>query len=139
MNNLPNRFWEKVEYSPGCWTWSAAKTRAGYGRFQVSGKAKLAHRLVLGEPEGMVLHTCDNPSCVNPQHLYVGDHAQNMRDKMSRGRQPRGEKHGRAILSAVDVVDIRASKDSRKALADRFGVSPHTIKAVRRGTNWTHI
>ncbi len=81
------RFWDKVDKSGKCWIWRGSKLKTGYGRFHFAGKTITAHRiswmLAHGSiEEGMhVLHKCDNPPCVNPDHLYIGTHTQNMQDK----------------------------------------------------------
>lgn len=98
--NKESRFWCKVRKTAGCWFWIAARFQQGYGVFQDEGKALRAHRvsweMAHGKiPAGMhVLHTCDNPSCVRPDHLFIGTNADNMRDRDSKGRQAKGERHG---------------------------------------------
>jgi hypothetical protein len=88
------RFWSKVSKSDGCWLWIAYRDEKGYGAFGFKGKVQRAHRvayeLALGPiaPGMHVLHSCDNPSCVNPSHLRLGTHADNMRDRIERGRNP---------------------------------------------------
>lgn len=93
--SLFDRFWEKVDTSDilGCWLWKARKIATGYGQFQVSrGVWKYAHRLAYEiryghiDPALDVLHSCDNPPCVNPSHLRQGTHADNMADKVAKGR-----------------------------------------------------
>ena len=85
------RFWEKVRKTENCWLWQGSVTSDGYGRFHMSGKTHSAHRIAYMLRNGMieddlhVLHKCDNPPCVNPAHLYLGDHYQNMQDKKMRG------------------------------------------------------
>jgi hypothetical protein len=85
------RFWAKVAVGPGCWEWTAG-TQYGYGRFVLGGRTFKAHRLsyeisVGVIPDGLkVLHHCDNPPCVNPAHLFVGTHADNVRDREAKGR-----------------------------------------------------
>ena len=93
------RFWEKVQKkSGGCWTWLGAKNNQGYGNFNVGGKFERAHRIAyclsIGEvPAGLfVLHHCDNPSCVNPKHLFLGTQKDNMQDCLKKGRFPVGER-----------------------------------------------
>lgn len=102
MKTLDQRFWEKVEKNgPSlCWEWRAVKDRYGYGRFclGVDQRGALAHRTAwfvkYGEiPHGKsVLHKCDNPACVNPEHLYLGTQLENMRDMLQKGRNPRSSK-----------------------------------------------
>ena len=89
---LADRFWRFVEKSDDCWIWVGAHQASGYGRIKDNGEMLLAHRasyqLHFGTiAQGLwVLHRCDNPSCVNPAHLYLGDRAQNMKDAHERGR-----------------------------------------------------
>jgi len=92
------RFWDKVDKTGECWIWTASKYLNGYGQFRFDGKNWGAHRmawlLTNGEiPDGMlVCHTCDNPSCIRPAHLFIGTQKQNMRDCIDKGRQYRAYK-----------------------------------------------
>ncbi len=136
------RFWDRVEKSDSCWRWTGYLTK-GYGRIRVDNQHIRAHRLSyqihFGEiPAGLhVLHHCDNPACVNPDHLYVGTDKDNARDRVVRGRQPRhfGEANPHAKLTAVDVAAIRAGGNVAN-MAKRYGVSPSTVYMARRGSNW---
>jgi hypothetical protein len=85
-----------------------------------------------------VLHKCDNVWCVNPDHLYLGDQRDNMRDAVARGRRAdrRGEGNGNATLTADDAALIRQSPLSGKVLASLLGVRPAAISKVRRGRTW---
>jgi hypothetical protein len=92
------RFWEKVERRPPfCWHWKASLARGGYGSFRFHGRAQQAHRVAWQLTHGAippgfdVLHRCDTPGCVNPGHLFLGTHADNMADKVAKGRQAKGE------------------------------------------------
>lgn len=94
-------FWQKVTRSEHeCWPWSGATHNKGYGNIGIDGRTTTTHRLAytlaVGPiPPGMqVLHRCDNPPCCNPAHLFIGTHLDNMRDKIQKGRQARGERHG---------------------------------------------
>ena len=137
------RFWNKVEKSNGCWTWIGAAVPRGYGRFYWNGKPRYAHRVSLelagrAVPEGaVVMHTCDNPRCVNPKHLKVGTQSENMRDASRKGRIAgmqdwSGERNPRAKLSGAATAEISASPEPTKILADRFGVSSVRIQQIRR-------
>ena len=141
------RFWQKVAKTEGCWLWTSPwKKESGYGLFMVSRerKAVLAHRfaweLTHGSiPEGMhVLHHCDVRACVNPEHLYVGTHQDNMRDRTNRGRASHvsgaaGERHACARLTDAQVQeirDLRAQGWLQRDLADKFGVYPSHISNI---------
>lgn len=129
----------------GCWEWTSHK-RNGYGLFYVESKSKSAHRvsyeLFKGQiPKGFVVrHKCDNPGCVNPAHLLVGTMKDNAMDRESRGRRDvKGEQIGTSKLTAGDVLEIRASSEDHKVLAERYGVSHHHIWNVRSGKSWKHL
>jgi len=102
-----------------------------------------AYELARGPiPEGLcVLHTCDNPPCVNPEHLFLGTLDDNTADKVKKGRQSsmKGLENGRAKLTESDVRLIRSSHDSGVALSARFGVSARVISSVRLRQSWRHI
>ena len=148
------RFWQKIDRSKGysaCWEWKGAKNRGGSGRIQVNGRAVLAHRVAYELyrkpiPAGMcVLHACDNPACANPSHLFLGTNADNMADKMNKGRHvaPKGEAHGRAKLTKADVVAIKkrlaAGHESQKAIGADYGVGQQQISRIKAGRKWRHI
>ncbi len=145
----PDRFTSKVkELDSGCWEWQATKNAQGYGRFSICvghyQKWYSAHRLAwewANEPipAGLcVLHRCDNPSCVNPSHLFLGTHKENAldRDQKRRRRPPAGEANGRAKLLEADVRAIRSSPLPNKELAVIYGVRRETIRAARAGVTW---
>ena len=146
--SLEKKFFRCVDKSDGCWIWTGP-TYKGYGRVWVKGKTIRAHRaswmLANGEiPNGLlVLHKCDNASCVNPSHLYLGTHQDNMRDKVERDRcahsNRRGEKGGRAVLTEADVLRIRSDARMNKDIANEYGVDRSTISDIKRRKTWTHI
>lgn len=121
--------------------------RVGYGDFWLNGDMVLAHRaayeLLVGPiPDGMrVLHRCDNPPCVNPEHLWVGTDADNVADMVRKGRNRsvRGEAAPRAKLNDAAVRAIRATPERAVTLARRYGVAESTISAVRHRVNWKHV
>lgn len=144
---LLKRFWKQVAFSgKGCWTWLGLLTADGYGTWPAAKryfKDRLAHRLSyrfnVGEiPKGkLVLHTCDNPACVNPAHLYVGTDADNTRDKIERGRHARGTRIWLARLNPEKVKEIRSRREEGpRALARAFGVTHGTINAILSGRTW---
>ena len=151
MQTLQERFEAKFEKrgSSDCWEWTASRRKDGYGQFNIAGRIQLAHRiayqLYVGEiPEGMcILHHFDNPSCVNPSHLFLGTQADNMIDCMNkdRGFHPVGEKHWNAKLTGEQVGVIRqmSSDGARNVdLVKLFGVSKQTISAIIHGQNWAN-
>jgi hypothetical protein len=145
------RFWAKVSKSDGCWLWTGSRNDRGYGNFNNNGRTVQAHRLsyelAMGPiPKGMnVCHRCDSPGCVNPDHLFLGTHLDNMRDRDAKGRRvaPRGEANGFAKLTEAQVIEIRERyipyKVSLPRLAREYGVHHSTIYDIVRGVTWTRI
>lgn len=152
-----SRFWTKVTKSAGCWLWTGSKDRKGYGQLSVGSKCDgskrphSAHRiswtLANGDPgELCVLHRCDVPACVRPDHLFLGTVADNNRDMFAKGRacvpSLRGTHNPSARLTQADVRAIRAASEAgatRTELADQFGVHRSTIQLVVSRHNWSHI
>ena len=140
-------FWNKVRKADGCWDWMAYKNACGYGVIGIAGKATLAHRLSYelhrGEiPSDMcVCHSCDNPGCVNPDHLWVGSRKDNMVDMAAKGRAPGkpGEKNFNAKLCEVDVGIIRSVGSPARKVAEFFDVSVSTIYKVRDRSLWASV
>lgn len=135
----------------GCWEWIGAKNQAGYGVLVVGRKSLLAHRLSYVMHKGrldqgaLVCHHCDNPCCVNPEHLYAGDDKTNAFDRMSRGRYvaPAGELNGISKLTDEAVSEIRRAWAEgglkQKELAEIYDVSPSLISKVVNGHIWGHV
>lgn len=132
----------------GCWEWSATKNQDGYGRVRRLGKLESAHRvsyeLYKGPLQGLhVLHSCDNPSCVNPEHLRLGTHLENQQEKAAKGRSKAnpmpGEAHPSHKLTTEQALFIKNSTASVKELMDLFGVSEMLIYGIRKGTKWKHL
>lgn len=146
------RFWEKVfkQSIDDCWLWRASKSWDGYGLFFFKGKLRRAHRvswiLFNGKiPQGLfVLHHCDNRSCVNPAHLFLGDQKTNMADMTKKGRRahiaPKGEQQGNSKLTEKDVILIRTryarGNVSQRKIAREHGVSKSLIGYIVRGEIW---
>lgn len=134
-----------------CWNWIGGKVNNQYGSITVNKNGQrttvLAHRMayelfISPIPDGLlVCHTCDNPSCVNPAHLFCGTMKDNMRDMASKGRAgiTCGEKNKNAKLTTEDVKKIRTRKETTAALAREYGVSDTTIRAIRERKTWKNI
>ena len=149
------RFWSKVDVQIGtdvCWEWQGGKCRDGYGNFKLNGRATGAHRIAYelhyGEHPGElhVCHRCDNRSCVNPYHLFLGTPADNSADMAAKGRAHgpglKGEDNPSARLTEADVLKIReliAQGLTNIAIARRYGVTHSMISAIRRGKAWAHV
>lgn len=149
---LANRFWAKVSRSSPdqCWPWTAARYWHGYGKIGIDGKTAYAHRIVWAMtrgpiPSGLdVLHRCDNPPCVNPAHLFLGDHSDNMRDRVQKGRNnpPQGSRNGIAKFTEDGVLKIRErwrNGEQINGLAREFGVMPSTIRTIVTYKRWKHV
>jgi Zinc-binding loop region of homing endonuclease len=139
------------EPNSGCWLWTSQKNNKNYGLLRIHDhgvvKKVQAHRLsvvlsgrVLADHEH-VLHKCDNPYCVNPDHLQVGSHAENMRDMKNkgRGRSVCGMAHPKSKLTDVLVREIRVSEENNSVLGRRIGVSNVLVSMVRLGKIWKHV
>ena len=139
----------------GCWEWQGSK-RNGYGRMIVGSRTdgtrrsvsthRLSYELTHGKiPDGMeVCHKCDNRCCVNPDHLFVGTHKENMDDRESKGRNKpqKGEKNGRAKLSEADVLEIKIKRKNGMPfhkIAEEYGVHKKTVMDAVNGKNWASI
>ena len=148
---LEVRFWEKVKKGPTCWEWTASKDRKGYGRITSTlGTRNLkAHRVSYELHNGpitpglWVLHVCDNPGCVRPDHLFLGTNADNVRDMLNKGRSRKGETNGAASrLTTLDVryiLEARRHGESLRSIAARFHVSCSTVYAITSGRTWSHV
>lgn len=133
----------------GCWLWTGASNRRGYGSTNFNKRRQESHRvswrIYRGEiPDGIsVLHKCDNPGCVNPDHLFLGTNSDNMKDafRKKRGRIPhhKGEKAHSAKLTEFDVRQIRKSTNSCAEIAKEFGICQSNVSAIRRHKTWRHI
>lgn len=143
-------FWSRVDKNGpgGCWIWTAARDKWGYGDLQWEHKHVQAHRLawrlLRGEPGTMdVLHKCNKPPCCNPEHLYLGTDLENGRDRVKAGTSSKGERSHTAKLTEAQVRDIRAAYKKRigntRTLAGQYGVSQSAIYYIVSGRTWTHV
>jgi hypothetical protein len=159
------RLWSRVIFrgSTDCWEFQSLKTD-GYGQIWVNGRMMLAHRVAYelehgSIPEGLdALHHCDNPCCINPEHLFLGTKADNVADMVAKGRQakgerngmrlhperrPRGERHGSAKVTAEQVRDLRArfaaGGITQTQLAREAGISRYALSLLLSGRTWAHV
>jgi hypothetical protein len=147
------RFWSKVDRSAGpdaCWLWTGTRIPQGYGTLSLRRSPVYAHRFAFIITNGWpaekmcVCHACDNPSCCNPAHLWLGTHTDNMRDMLKKGRrtEARGENVSTAKLTEDQVREIRATRLYRGAISDmmrRYGVSRTALTQLLRGNTWKHL
>lgn len=140
-----------------CWLWQGRRDKQGYGVVSLWGQDKQmgrsvgitssAHRamfMVYNRIPPFLLphlirHTCDNPPCVNPNHLVGGDEKDNRRDALERGRALTGEAHFWAKLSEKQIQEIRGSSQSSALLAEQYQVNPTTIRRIRSGRTWRGV
>ena len=151
MLTTEQRFWDLV--NKDCWLWRGALNEKGYGYFGTHlGKNFRAHRMAWEYtygpiPKGMhVLHTCDVRHCVNPAHLRLGTHAENMADMKAKDRHARGERSIHAVLTEAQVKEIIRDfkwygprRTNRDELAARYGVKPATIYHAATGRSWAYL
>lgn len=178
--NTEQDFWKNVDRAPGhgpngdCWIWIGHTDKDGYGHFRFGGKMVRCHRLVLsfinGEvsPDKLVCHKCDNPPCVNPDHLFLGSSLDNQRDMSLKGRRriigkpwtrqqrekiatrfkenpelrARGERSGRAKLTNDEVIAMRKMRTegiSYGEIAKQYGVTKRAVRLAVNRLTWQHI
>lgn len=144
------RFWSKaaVKSYDECWLWQAPSP-GRYGMFSINGNNYLPSRVSWALHFGpiplhkCVCHRCDVPKCVNPRHLFLGTHTDNMADKMAKGRHHstplRGERQNGARLKNADIAAIRADPRRQREIAADYGVNQSTISDIKRGETWAHL
>lgn len=142
-------FWNQIDRTSSCWNWLGWKTKKGYGELRFEGRTVRAHRLSYelkkGDiPDGLfVLHRCDNPSCVRPDHLFLGTLAENCRDRHRKGRTAFGSRNGWSKLTEPEVKSIRKLAATghllQKEIASQFGVTSENIGHILSGKTWRHV
>jgi hypothetical protein len=148
--DLQSAFDFYVRKTKTCWLWTGPvfKLRGGYGCFTMRSAGLIqqrAHRVSWKlhkgpiKPGDHVLHSCDNPLCVNPKHLFLGDQPMNMRDKVAKSRQNRGETHGRRKLTEAQARAIKNDPRRQREIADDYGISVPTVSDIKRGYSWSHL
>ena len=156
--NTPEVLWSKVDKKGDdeCWNWLGLKNHQGYGRVQINEWSYYAHRVIFNlvnpnviqlkapksyDETGFLLHTCDNPSCCNPKHLFVGTHAENMADKVAKNRQKRfptdtGPRCKLTMEQAREARQLRLEGVPTRELAKRFNISLPSMKTLIRGESY---
>ena len=134
-----------------CWNWQKSKTRNGYGRFSYNKKIELVHRVTCESVHGpapldkpFALHSCDNPSCCNPDHLRWGSVEDNMNDVKERNRGVKGENHGNSKLTEEQAIEIIDKLKNYKRgdgvkLAKEYNIHFNVISKIRQNKLWTHL
>jgi hypothetical protein len=140
--NPMDGFFSHISIDPvtRCWNWIGARDEAGYGLFRRNRAHRHLFQQAVGDipPGVLVLHRCDNPGCVSPAHLFLGNHQDNVDDMLLKGRgnKARGEAAGNARLTADDVINIRRDDRTQEKIASDYGVAQTTISAIKRKLNW---
>lgn len=159
------RAFAKLDRQEECWLWTGGADAKGRGRVWIDGRIQLVHRAIWSylngpiQPGMLLCHHCDNPRCANPFHLYVGTHADNMRDMRERRRHfsvsdpdlarevgrrtgekntwVGGQQNPKAKLTEAEASLVRMSRETTAELARRYGVHRTTIQRIRRGAQWS--
>ena len=149
---LAERFWSKVQKTESCWLWTAGKFHNGYGSFKMRRRMHSAHRVAWGLTNGSipddhtyhgvcVLHRCDVRACVNPSHLFLGTHADNVADMAAKGRSfnARGSDHQGSKLTDAQVLAIRSDARLQRVIAAEYGLAQTTVGRIRSRRAWAHL
>lgn len=146
---IADRFWSYVEKGPSCWLWTGRTLQAGYGQFTAHKQRFQAHRWAFAATYGPILegaeicHSCDNPPCVNPDHLWLGNAQTNCDDKIAKGRHVHGERCHNAKVTEAQVREIRrlhaTTKVTQAAIARRFGLQKQLVGRIIRRATWHHL
>lgn len=141
-NRLGDVFWKHVDRTGDCWVWTGHKNKWGYGQITVMKKSFGSHRVSWemqhgAIPEGLeILHSCDNPACVRPDHLFAGTQSENISDSVAKGRQI-----GNRKLTIEQVKEIRLLRLTATSteIASKYGVGRNTIEQIWSGETWKNI
>ena len=142
------RFWSYCEKGDGCWSWKKSHDKNGYTRFYANKASiqgsRVSYYLTYGNlrKDDCVCHTCDNPGCVNPAHLWVGSKAENNKDMRDKMRHVYGETSKNAKLTMGDVIDIKRRLkygESGLSISKDYPVSNKTISNILHGKKWAHV
>ena len=153
MNSVVGRFWSKVNQTrnpDACWPWLAGTNKEGYGTFRFNGNSVGAHVFAFRQHGTLhagqvVCHSCDNPPCCNPRHLFAGSQADNVHDRIVKGRTAAGDKHSRSRLTSAQVIAARSRYVANDpvhgcaAIAKELGVSRPALANAIRGYSWKKI
>ena len=153
LRAIETNFWRRVQKTPTCWLWTGRLDACGYGcvyirdgerrrRIQAHRVAYALHHGALPGADQVVRHRCHDPRCVRASHLAIGTHADNVQNRVRAGHCARGERNGRAKLSAEDVLHIRARLargESCSSVAREFALDRKTISALRARKTWRHL
>lgn len=142
---MVERFWARVHKTSSCWNWTSRLVGIGYGSTYFMGKSWRAHRLswvicVGNIPDDIcVCHSCDNPACVNPAHLFLATQAENIKDKCDKRRQAIGSQTGLTSLCDLDVWLIKNVNVKPPKVAEWFGITQSSVRKIRQGINWKYF
>jgi DNA-binding transcriptional regulator YiaG len=149
--DTPDGFWARVDIRgpDECWPWKGKPERNGYGRVRWHGRKPGAHRVSYELTKGPIragykaCHTCDNPPCCNPAHLFEGTDLDNMRDKAEKGRAARGLTNRNSKLTPKKVRALRflyrSGQFSQDDLAETFDVTRENVQHIVNGRTWKHV
>ena len=152
MNDSISRFHDKYipEPNSGCWLWIASVNSSGYGNFQWKGRIRQANRVAWEIFTGQeapshlcVCHLCDNPCCVNPDHLFLGTHKENIQDCVRKGRARKnarkGEDQAQAKFSEKQIKEIIKDTRPQKDIAESYGCSKALVCLLKNRNRWKHL